>query len=94
MEPALIKIASKKGRATRKAEGSKPAKNARRKVKMGQEDNDLEQVRKCIKDMSNVYKSQVNDSIMDNGNISVINNVILGLKQTERWLIAHQPPVE
>lgn len=63
----------------------------RRVIKLGQEENDLKQVRDCIKTLSNVYKSQVNDAIMDNGNISIINNAILNCKNIERWLIAHPP---
>lgn len=53
---------------------------------MGQEDNDLKQLKQCRKDLSNVYKSQVNDEIMDNGNISNLNKAILCLQDVIKWL--------
>ncbi len=53
---------------------------------MGQEENDLEQLKQVNKDLANVYKSQVTDKIMDNGNLTEINNAILNVKNVIRWL--------
>ncbi|KKK48068.1 hypothetical protein LCGC14_3148870, partial [marine sediment metagenome] len=32
------------------------------------------------------YKSTCQDSIMDNGNLTTLNNAILGVKNVIRWL--------
>lgn len=44
---------------------------------MGQESNDIEQLKEARNDLANVYKSQVLDKIKDNGNITHIHNAIL-----------------
>lgn len=53
---------------------------------MTQSENDLKQLNRIIVDLSNVYKSQVQDNIMDNGNLTEINNAILNVKNVVRWL--------
>ena len=59
---------------------------------MGQEDNDLKQLIQCRKDLSNVYKSQVQDEILDNGNLSELNNAILNINRVIAFLKEHAPP--
>jgi len=58
---------------------------------MGQEDNDLEQLKKARRDIANVYKSQVNDDIMDNGNISDLNKAIISIQSVIKWMEAQEP---
>jgi len=55
---------------------------------MTQADNDLEQLKQVRKDLANVYKSQAVDSIIDNSNLSTINNAILNVNAVIRWLEA------
>ncbi len=58
---------------------------------MTQSSNDLAQLKQCNKDLANVYKSQVTDEIMDNGNLTEINNAILNIKNVIKWLEKQQP---
>ena len=58
---------------------------------MGQESNDLTQLLAVRRTLANVYKTQVVDEIMDNGNLTVLNNAILNINQVIRFLEAHQP---
>ena len=46
---------------------------------MGQEANDLDQLKKIRQDLANVYKSQVTNGVLDNGNIIEINKAIIGI---------------
>lgn len=61
---------------------------------MGQENNDLAQLIKCRRDLANVYKSQVYDEIMDNGNISNLNKAILSIQDVIKWLKEQPEPPE
>ncbi len=58
---------------------------------MGQEDNDEAQLESVINILSNVYKSQCQDGISDNGNLTVINNAILNVKTAVSWIKSHMP---
>lgn len=50
------------------------------------ESGDLQKLKQCRELLSNVYKNQVNDDIVDNNNITEINNAILSLQNVIRWL--------
>jgi len=58
---------------------------------MTQAENDLEQLIKVRKDLTNVYKSQATDNIIDNSNLSTLNNAILNVNSVIRWLESQQP---
>ena len=58
---------------------------------MTQGNNDLEQLKKVVRDLANVYKTQVTDNISDNGNLSTLNNAILNVKCAIKWIEDHQP---
>jgi len=55
-----------------------------------QAENDLEQLKKVVKELANVYKTQVTDEISDNGNLTTLNNAILNVKVAIKWLEAHK----
>ena len=59
---------------------------------MTQSENDLKQLKACRDTLSNVYKSQVQDEIMDNGNLTTINNAILSINTVIAWLEAQNKP--
>lgn len=61
---------------------------------MEQSRNDLRQLIEVRRTLSNVYKSQVNDEILDNGNISELNNAILNVQNVIRFMQANVPEVE
>lgn len=54
-------------------------------------DNDLKQLKEVVKELANVYKTQVTDDISDNGNLTTINNAILNVKNAIKWVEEHKP---
>ena len=44
---------------------------------MGQESNDIEQLKKAKRDLANVFKSQSIDSVHDNGNLENIYKAVV-----------------
>ena len=74
---------------TRKHVSSVVMKN--KEVNMTQAENDLEQLIRVRKDLANVYKSQATDNILDNSNLSTLNNAILNVNSVIRWLEGQQP---
>lgn len=59
-------------------------------MQVTQADNDLKQLIECRRTLSNVYKSQVNDGMLDNGNLSELNNAILNINQVIKFLESQQ----
>jgi len=57
---------------------------------MTQEQNDLEQLIKCRRELANVYKTQATDNLPDNGNLTTLNNVILGINKVIAYLESHK----
>lgn len=57
---------------------------------VSQAENDLEQLKKVVRELANVYKTQVTDEISDNGNLTTLNNAILNVKVAIKWLEAHK----
>jgi len=53
-----------------------------------QSENDINQLKTVVKDLSNVYKSQSMDDFPDNGNLEEIHKAIIhtlnGLRELER----------
>ncbi len=58
---------------------------------MGQEQNDLLQLKQARGILASVYKTQATDNQVDNGNLTQINNAILNLNVAIAWLAAHPP---
>ena len=58
---------------------------------MTEADNDLLQLKQARGILASVYKTQATDKIVDNGNLTQINNAILNLNQAIRGLEAHPP---
>jgi len=46
-------------------------------LEMGQESNDISQLKRVIRELANVYKSQAIDDLIDNGNLEEINKAII-----------------
>ena len=61
---------------------------------MSQADNDLKQLIEVRRTLANVYKTQVVDEIIDNGNLTVLNNAILNVNQVIRFLQKNIPEVK
>ena len=47
---------------------------------MTQASNDIEQLKKALKDLANVYKSQAMDELHDNGNLENIHKAIINVE--------------
>lgn len=44
---------------------------------MGQEENDIKQLKDVVKQLANVYKSQAIDDKIDNGNLEEIHKAVI-----------------
>ena len=55
-------------------------------VNMMDINKDLAKMKDIRKELSEVYDSQVNDGVVDNGNLSEIHNAILNVQTVIRWL--------
>ena len=52
---------------------------------------DLDIMKQVRTKLAQVYESQVNDGVMDNGNLTALNNAILNVNQVIRFMEAHLP---
>lgn len=57
---------------------------------MNRSDNDLKQLKQVRGILASVYSTQATDSLVDNGNLTQINNAILNVNAAIKWLEAQK----
>ena len=53
---------------------------------MPESNNDLKQLKQVRGILASVYGTQVTDDLLDNGNLSELNNAILNVNKVIHWL--------